>query len=81
MSEEVSLKEHLSMEIKNLGDSICKRVDRVDITLKEHNGRLKAGEMWRERIVGMFITASALISVLAFIIGGLIFPAIIKAIK
>jgi len=74
MSEEISLKEFLTDKMDDLGNSINKSINDVNATLKDHNGRLRTNEEWRNRMIGALI-------IISIVVSGLLFPAIISVLR
>jgi len=76
----------LAYEIKNMHETVrdMKKENstehkEIKEVLVKHNGRLRLMERWFERLKGGMIVVSTVIGIIAFVVGGLLFPAILRA--
>jgi len=76
----------LTYEIQNMHETVKEmKIDNtkehkyIKDVLVVHNGRLKVMERWFERLKGGMLVVSAVIGIIAFIVGGFLFPAILRA--
>lgn len=70
----------INQNVKTIRDDNCTDHKEIKTVLKEHNGRLTKIEKWRERIIGIGWAISIVVSILSFVIGGLVFPLIVRAV-
>ena len=87
MEERRKSNDVLTYEIQNMHETIkemktdnTKEHKDIKEVLVVHNGRLRVVEQWCERLKGGAIVVSAVIGIIAFIVGGFLFPAILRAI-
>ncbi len=83
--EQISLIKHFEQVINDLKElidtkfkenenahySVVSSIDKMNETLKSHNGRLTKMETWQNRVIGA-------LTILSVLVGSLIFPLVIK---